>query len=91
MYIIIYLFILNLTLTNILLYQKECSACVSYATLSANLGGSCSCNDGFFAVTNSNPCTVRPCTECKACHHSCKTCSGELSTNCLTCYDHATK
>ena len=50
-------------------------SCVECSSNSKFVSGQCVCNFGFFG--NGLTCT--------ACHSTCGTCSGTLSTNCLTC------
>ena len=60
----------------------NCLSCVDGTFLQTSPGPStCEsiCPDGFFSQSSTNT--------CPQCDTSCKTCSGPLSTNCLTCLD----
>ena len=62
--------------------SKDCLTCYNLA--SKNVNNECICNDGYFMVIPSNPCTAEPCSTCSLCSSKCKTCNG-TSTYCLSC------
>lgn len=59
----------------------KCTSCKLDAALASSSPSACLCNPRFYMRT--------PEFVCLACHHSCLTCSGDLSTQCLTCGSNA--
>ena len=59
----------------------DCTTC-AWTSLSLGGGGvsdSCTCPNGYWVNSIITP------PQCSACHYTCRTCSGALATNCLTC------
>ena len=63
---------------------NTCGSCYPNAMLNAT--NQCVCNYGYF-MGQSQSCMNGQCKYCASCAAGCKTCSGALGNQCLSCYD----
>ena len=63
----------------------NCTACNS--GLTDNNNGSCSLSNSTSSVNCSNGYYLNTLGNCSQCYPTCQTCSGALSSNCLTCFN----
>ena len=63
--------------------STQCTSCLTNADFISP--GVCNCNNNYY-MNLITPCLTYPCASCAACNSLCKTCSGDTSSHCLSCY-----
>lgn len=65
--------------------DSNCLTC--YEDAEKDEYGYCNCKEGFYYEQDRDDCTLQPCTVCRMCHPTCKTCYGPDDNFCESCFD----